>query len=164
MIPTRNIPRGQSPMELLTPRELSQTTQTPLSATTGRVTIPDPVVDNPGPSRGGDPVVEQTVRKLKETAGRLIANMNAPGSVVTTPYGTIDDTSRVQLSHEMMTGTGVSDSMLPTKNSKVPDRKIREMPRTKVSRVIEMQKNNQLKCSFTGVPDTDLRACFNRST
>ena len=26
VIPTRNIPRGQSPMELLTPRELSQTT------------------------------------------------------------------------------------------------------------------------------------------
>ena len=27
-----------------------------------------------------------------------------------------------------------------------------------------MQKNNQLKYSFTGVPDTDSRACFNRST
>ena len=27
-----------------------------------------------------------------------------------------------------------------------------------------MQKNNQLKCCFTGVPDTDSRACFNRST
>ena len=41
-VPTRNIPRGQSPMELLTPRELSQTTETRLPATTGRVTIPDP--------------------------------------------------------------------------------------------------------------------------
>ena len=27
-----------------------------------------------------------------------------------------------------------------------------------------MQKNNQLNYSFTGVPDTDSRACFNRST
>ena len=34
----------------------------------------------------------------------------------------------------------------------------------KVSRVIDVQKNNQLKYSFKGVPDTDLRACFNRST
>ena len=42
VIPTRNIPRGQSPMELLTPRELSQATETRLPATTVRVTIPDP--------------------------------------------------------------------------------------------------------------------------
>ena len=41
-IHTRNIPRGQSPMELLTPREMSQTTETRIRATTGRVTIPDP--------------------------------------------------------------------------------------------------------------------------
>ena len=34
VIPTRNIPRGQSPMELLTPRELSQTTETRLPITT----------------------------------------------------------------------------------------------------------------------------------
>ena len=33
-IPTRSIPRGQSPMELLTPREMSQTTETQLPATT----------------------------------------------------------------------------------------------------------------------------------
>ena len=41
VIPTRNIP-GQSPMELLTPRELSQTTETQIPATTGRVTILNP--------------------------------------------------------------------------------------------------------------------------
>ena len=41
VIPTKNIPRGQSPMELLTPRELSQTTETRHPATTDRVTIPD---------------------------------------------------------------------------------------------------------------------------
>ena len=35
-IPTRNTPRGQSPMELLTPREMTQTTETRLPATTGR--------------------------------------------------------------------------------------------------------------------------------
>ena len=119
VIPTRNIPRGQSPMELLTPCELSQTTETRLPATAGRVTIPDPS------DTLGDPVVEQTVKKLIETAGRLVANRNVPGSGVTAPYGTIDDTGRVQLSQEMMTRTGVSDTTLPTKSSKAPDRKIR---------------------------------------
>ena len=61
VIPTRDIPRGQSPMELLTPREMSQTTETRLPTTTGRVTIPDPSDTHV------DPVVEQTVRKLIET-------------------------------------------------------------------------------------------------
>ena len=64
----------------------------------------------------------------------------------------------------MMMRTGVSDTALPTKSSKVPDRKIREVPMKKMSRVIDVQKNNQLKFSFTGVPDTDSQACFNRST
>ena len=30
--------------------------------------------------------------------------------------------------------------------------------------MIEVQNNNKMKYSFTGVPDTDSRACFNRST
>ena len=68
VIPARNIPRGQSPMELLTPQEMSQTTETRLPTATDRVTIPDPS------DTLGDPVVEQTVRKLIETAGRLVAN------------------------------------------------------------------------------------------
>ena len=91
-ITARNVYRGQSPMELLTPRELSQTTETRLQATTGRVTIPDlsHIL--------GDPVVEYTVQKLIATAGRLAANRKAPGSRVTAPYGTVDDTGRVQLS------------------------------------------------------------------
>ena len=42
VILARSVPRGQSPMELLTPREMSQTTKTRLPTTTGRVTIPDP--------------------------------------------------------------------------------------------------------------------------
>ena len=158
VIPTRNIPRGQSPIELLTPRELSQRTETRIPSTTGRVTTPDPS------DTLGDPVVAQTVRKLIETAGRLVANRNAPGFGVTAPYGTIDDTGRVQLSQEMMTRTGVSDTTLPAKSCTVPDTKIREMPVKKVSRVIDVQKNNQLKYSFTGVPDMGSRACFNRST
>ena len=112
----------------------------------------------------GDPVVEQTVRKMIETAGRLVANRNAPGSGVTAPYGTIDDTGRVKLSQETMARTGFSDTTLPSKSSKVPDRKIREMPMKKVSRVIDVQKNNQVKIYFTGVPGTDSRAYFNRST
>ena len=42
VIPARSVPCGQSPMELLMPREMSQTTETRLPTTTGRVTIPDP--------------------------------------------------------------------------------------------------------------------------
>ena len=158
VIPTRDIPRGQSPMELLTPREMSQTTEARLPVATGRVTIPDPS------DTLGDPVVEQTMRKLIETAGRLVANRNAPGSGVTAAYGTIDDTGRVQLSQDAMTKEGVSDKTLQTRSSRIPDGKIRRMPAKKVSRVIDVQKNNQLKYNFTGVPDTDPRACFNRAT
>ena len=83
---------------------------------------------------------------------------------MTAPYGTIDDTGRVQLSQEVMTREGVSNATSSTRGSKVPDRNIRGMPAKKVSRVIDAQKNNQLKYSFTGAPDTDPRACFNRST
>ena len=151
----KSVPRGQSPMKLLTPRELSQTTETRLPTATGRVTIPDPS------DTLGDPVVEQTMRKLIETTGRLVANRNAPGSGVTAPYGTVDDMGRVQLSQDAMTKEGVSDA---TRSSKIPDRKIRGMPAKKVSRVINVQKNNQLKYNFTGVSDTDPRACFNRAT
>ena len=96
LIPARSILRGQSPMELLTPREMSQTTETRLPTAKDRVTIPDPS------DTLGDPVVEQTVRKLIETAGRLVANKNAPGSGVTAPYGTIDDTGRVRLSQTVI--------------------------------------------------------------
>ena len=154
-IPARSIPRGQSPMELLTPREMSQTTETRLPTATGRVTIPDPS------DTLGDPVVEQTVKRLIETAGRLVANKNAQGSGVTAPYGTIDDAGRVRLSRSVMTRERVSNTMPPMWNSKVPQRKIRKMSAKKVSRV---QKNNQLRYNFTGVPETDPRACFNRAT
>ena len=157
VIPARDIPRGQSPMELLTPREMSQTTETRLPAETNRVTIPDPS------DTLGDPVVEQTVRKLIETAGRLVANKNAPGSGVTAPYGTIDDTGRVQLSQTVIR-QGISDVTPLRGSSKITERKVRKMPAKKVSRVIDVQKNNQLKYSFTGVPETDPRACFNRAT
>ena len=104
------------------------------------------------------------MRKLIETAGRLVANRNAPGSGVIAPYGKIDDTGRVQISQETMVRTGASNTTLPPKSSKVPDRKIREMPMKKMSQVIDVQKNNQIKNDFTGVPETDPRACFNRST
>ena len=109
-------------MELLTPREMSQTTETRLPAITGRVTISDPS------HTLGDPVVEQTVRKLIETAGRLVVNRNAPGSGVTAPVGTTDDTGRVHLSQNVMTREGVSNATSSTRGSKVPDRKLRGMP------------------------------------
>ena len=157
VIPARDVPRGQSPMELLTPREMSQTTETRLPAEKNRVTILDPS------DTLGDPVVEQTVRRLIETAGRLVANKNAPGSGVTAPYGTIDDTGRVQLSQTVIR-QGMSDVTPLMGSSRIPERKVRKMPAKKVSRVIDVQKNNQLKYSFTGVPETDPRACFNRAT
>ena len=157
VIPARNIPRGQSPMELLTPREMSQTTNTRLPAETNRVTIPDPS------DTLGDPVVEQTVRKLIETAGRLVANKNAPGSGVTAPYGTIDDTDRVRLSQTVIR-QGISDVTPLMGSPRAPERRIRKMPAKKVSRIIDLQKNNQLKYNFMGVPETDPRACFNRAT
>ena len=156
-IPARNIPRGQSPMELLTPREMSQTTETRLPTATDRVTIPDPS------DTLGDPVVEQTVRKLIETAGRLVTIKNAPGSGVTAPYGTIDDTGRVRLSQTVIR-QGISDVTLLTGSSKAPERRIQKMPAKKVSHVMDIQKNNQLRYNFTGVPETDPRACFNRAT
>ena len=156
-IPARSIPRGQSPMELLTPREMSQTTETRLPTATDRVTIPDPS------DTLGDPVVEQTVRKLIETAGRLVANKNAPGSGVTAPYGTIDGTGRVRLSQTVIR-QGISDVTPLMGSSKTPERRIQKMPAKKVSRVIDIQKNNQLRYNFTGVPETDPRACFNRAT
>ena len=157
LMPARDIPRGQSTMELLTPREMSQTTKTRLPAETNRVTIPDPS------DTLGDPVVEQTVRKLIETAGRLVANKNAPGSGVTAPYGTIDDTGRVQLSQTEIR-QGISNVTPLMGNSRIPERKVRKMPAKKVSRIVDVQKNNQLKYNFTGVPETDPRACFNRAT
>ena len=40
--PARDAPRGQYPMELLTPRELSQTTEERIPTAACRVTIPDP--------------------------------------------------------------------------------------------------------------------------
>ena len=141
VIPARDIPRGQSPMELLTPREMSQTTETRPPAETNRVTIPDPS------DTLGDPVVEQTVRKLNKTA----------------PYGTIDDTGRVQLSQTVIR-QGISNLRPLMGSSRIPERKVRKMPAKKVSRVIDVQKNNQLKYNFTGVPETDPRACFNRAT
>ena len=95
-IPARNIPRGKSPMELLTPRELSKTTEVRPPTTAGRVTISDPS-DNLG-----DPVVEQTVRKLIETTGRLVTKGSAPGSEMTATDGRNDDTGRVELTQETM--------------------------------------------------------------
>ena len=95
---------------------MSQSTETLLPTATGRVTIPDPS------DTLGDPVVEQTVRKLIETAGRLVANKNAPGSGVTAPYGTIDDTGRVRLSQTVIR-QGVSDTTSLMGSSKDPERK-----------------------------------------
>ena len=155
-IPARSDPRGQSPMKLLTPREISQTTETRLPAATCRLTVPDPS------DTLGDPVVEQTVKRLIETAGGLVASKNAQGSGLTASCGTIDDAGRVRLSRSVMSREGVNDTT-PMGSSEAPERKIWKMPAKKVSRVIDVQKNNQLRYNFTGVPETVPRACFNRA-
>ena len=90
--PARNAPCRQSPMELLTPRELSQTTEVQIPTAAARDTMPDPS------DTLGDPVMEQTMQKLVETIGRIVANKSLPGSSMTAPYGTIDDISIVELS------------------------------------------------------------------
>ena len=136
---------------------MSQTTETRLPTATDRVTITDPS------DTLGDTVVEQTVRKLIETAGRLVANKNAPVSGVTAPYGTIDDTGRVRLSQTVIR-QGISDVTPLMGSSKAPEGRIQKMPAKKVSRVIDIQKNNQLRYNLTGVPETDPRACFNQAT
>ena len=91
-LPAGSATRGQLPMELLTPRELSQTPEVKIPTGPGRVTTPDPS------DTLGDPVVEKTMKQLVEAADRLVRNMSVSGSGVTAPYGTIDDNGRVQLS------------------------------------------------------------------
>ena len=156
-IPAGSNPRGQSPIELLTPREMSQTTETRLPLGSGRVTIPDPS------DTLGDTVVEQTMQRLIETAGRLVASKNTRCSGVTAPYGTIDDAGRVQLSQTVVR-PGMSDVTPLMGSSKAPERRVQKMSAKKVSRVKDVQKNSQLRYNLTGVPETDPRACFNRAT
>ena len=121
-MPERDVPSGQSPMELLTPRELSQTTELQIPTATGRVTIPDPS------DTLGDPAVEQTMQKLRESAGRLVANRSVRSSGVTAPYGRLDNTGRVELSSEVMKKTGAAAGTKPTETSKASGRKTMECP------------------------------------
>ena len=104
------------------------------------------------------------MQNVIDTAGRLVSNRSVSSFGVIARYGTIDDTGRVELSTGTMKKMGAATATRPIKTSKAPDRKIREMPIKKVSHVLGIQKNNQIKIIFTGVPDTDMRACFNQST
>ena len=109
-------------MELLTPRELSQTTELQIPAAPGRVTIPDPI------DTLGGPVVERTMQQLVEAAGRFVANKSVLGSGVTAPYGTIDYTDRVKLSSEVMKKRGAAAVTKSAKTSKTSERNIKKMP------------------------------------
>ena len=100
---------------------------------------------------------------LIETAGRLVTSKNTRGSGVTAPYGTIDDAGRVQLSQTVIR-QGISNVTRLMGSSRTSERRVRKMPAKKVSRIIDVQKKNRLKYNFTGVPETDPRACFNRAT
>ena len=48
------------------------------------------------------------MRQLVEAVGGLVANRSVPGSRVTAPFGTVDDTGRVQLSWEVIKKTGAA--------------------------------------------------------
>ena len=129
--------------------------QTP--AASGGVTIPDPS------DTLGEPVVERTLQQLVVTTCRVVASRSVPGSGVTAPYRTSDDTGRVELSSKLMKKPGAANATKPAETSKASDRKIKEMLMKKVSHVFNIQKNNQVKNSFTGFPETDMRAFLKQS-
>ena len=91
------VPKGASDASQTKPNNRRQ-----IPTAFGRVTIPDPS------DSLGDPVVERTIQQLVGTAGRLVAYRNVPGSGVTAPCGTIDDTGRVELSSEVLKKTGAA--------------------------------------------------------
>ena len=68
---------------------------------------------------------------------------------MTAPNGTTEDTCRVTLSSVVMEKMGADAATNPAETSKASDRKIREMPMKKVSRVFDIQKNIQFKNNFT---------------
>ena len=157
-LPAGSVPRGQSPVELLKLRELKQATNLQIQTAPNRVTIFDPS------DTLADPVGERTMQQLVEAAGRLVASRGVPSFGMTAPNGTIHDTGRVELSSEVVKKTGAATVTRLAKNLKNLRHQDNELPMKKVSHVFDIQKNNQFKNSFTGVPDTDLRAGFNQST
>ena len=82
-IPEGSVPRWLSPMELLTPRELSQTMEVQISDSSDTL---------------ADPVVERTMQQLVEVADRLVINRIVQDSGMTGPCGTVGDTRRIELS------------------------------------------------------------------
>ena len=58
----KRLPRGKSPMKLLTPRELKQTAEVQVPTGPGRVTIPDPS------DTLSDLLPERTMKQLVESA------------------------------------------------------------------------------------------------
>ena len=119
-LPEGNFLRGQSPIELLTPRELSQTTEMLKRTAPFRVTIWDPS------DTLGDPVGERAMQQLVEAADRLVANRSVPDSGMTAPYVTIDDSGRVNCSLEVIKKPGTATATKSAKTSKSSDRKIRK--------------------------------------
>ena len=82
-LPAGSVPRGQPPVELLTPRELKQATNLQIQTAPNRVTIFDPS------DTLADPVGERTMQQLVEAAGRLVASRGVPSFGMTAPNGTI---------------------------------------------------------------------------
>ena len=121
-IPAKDVPRRQSPMELLTPHELSQTTEVQIPTAASRVTMPDPS------DTLGNLVVEQTMQKLIETVGRLVANRSVPDSSMTAAYGTIDDIGIVELSTGKMKKMGAVTATRPTMTSEATHKRYERCP------------------------------------
>ena len=102
------------------PRNPIQKKEVQVPTVPGRVPIPDPS------DTLGDPVLEKKMMKLVEAAGRFVANRNVPGSGMTAPSGTNDDTGRVELvSEELVKKTEAATMKQSAKTSTM---KIREMP------------------------------------
>ena len=97
--------------------------------------------------------------------GALDASGNEPDDRNTTPGSnrSSDDTGRVRL-YQTVIRQGITDVTPLEGSSKAPERRRQNMPAKKVSRSTDVQKNNQLRYNFTGIPETDPRACFNRAT
>ena len=78
---------------------------------------------------------------------------------MTEPHGTIDDTGRVQLFSELIKKTGAATM---TKSGKAPHKINQEDDNEESVTYAGDTEITQIKNSFTGVPDLDMRACFNR--
>ena len=78
-----------------------------------------------------------------------MASRGAPGSGVTAPYASIDETDRVELSRAVVRGTADTKSTTTGKPRQGSSRRIWKMPVKKLSRVLDGPKSSQVKKMWT---------------